>query len=304
MTFTPNPPPPNSGNPATFNEDADAFFGWLAVFVAELIAQGYPNLPALFRINGTALAPALTWDGDSDTGLYRPGVNQLGITAGGTMRALFSATEAQINVPVKGSAVQSDATDATAGRLLKVGAFGLGAPGPRIGNAGATDNSIAPGCYAYEGLNGSSGGPDGQIWGNLIHVRRAPGGGEAQIFIGDGGAFAIFTRSRGTSAWTPWVRLDPVGGSNSNGEFVRFSDGTQICAGRATTLTTGPVTATFPASFTASPHISLTIRSTNPSLLGTHCHGLSATGAAIVAFNGSGGRVAAAVDYLAFGRWL
>ena len=36
MAFTPNPSPPNSGNPATFNGDADAFFGWMAIFVQEL----------------------------------------------------------------------------------------------------------------------------------------------------------------------------------------------------------------------------------------------------------------------------
>lgn len=278
MTFTPNPPPPNSGNPATFNEDADAFFGWLATFAAQLNAQGYPDLPARFRINGTALAPALTWNDDPDTGIFRPGPNQLGIAAGGAMRALFTAAEAQINVPVTGTAVQSSTTDKTAGRLLKVGAFGLGAPGETIGNASVTDNSIAPGCYGYGTSVGSTGGPSGQTWGNLIHARRTTGGGEAQLFIADGSAVAIFARSRGNGAWTPWIRLDPIRGSNSNGEFVRFGDGTQICMISSLDLTyfSNVIlegTWTFPASFAQTPtSILANLIYTPPQPSGAHFH--------------------------------
>lgn len=33
--------------------------------------------------SGTAAAPAITWDGDTDTGLYRIGTNNIGITANG-----------------------------------------------------------------------------------------------------------------------------------------------------------------------------------------------------------------------------
>ncbi|MCE8422204.1 hypothetical protein LZ190_26765, partial [Rhodovulum sulfidophilum] len=56
-----------------------------------------------------------------------------------------------------GSAVQASAADATPGRLLTVGAFGLGAPAPLVGNAGAVDGALAPGFYGYDSAQGSSG---------------------------------------------------------------------------------------------------------------------------------------------------
>lgn len=42
--------------------------------------------------SGTASLPSLTFDADPDTGLYSVGANQLGITVGGTQRALIDST--------------------------------------------------------------------------------------------------------------------------------------------------------------------------------------------------------------------
>ncbi len=42
--------------------------------------------------DGSAAAPALTWDGDNDTGFYRSGNNAIGVTTSGNLRATFDAT--------------------------------------------------------------------------------------------------------------------------------------------------------------------------------------------------------------------
>ena len=192
------------------------------------------------------------------------------------------------------------ATDATAGRLLKVGDFGIGGAAPRIGNASVIDNSIAPGVYYYYAVAGdssySSGGPANAVYGHLLHMRRASGGGEAQIFLsewGGGGAGAIpygtlFTRARGSSDWSAWRKqfdtanlLGTVGlssgiptgavietGTNANGTYTRFADGTQICMVTLDLTATAITTAsgslymmpsntlwTFPASFSAIPSV-------------------------------------------------
>ena len=42
---------------------------------------------------GTAASPSLVFDGDSDTGLFRPGANQLGLSVGGLQDYLLQVTE-------------------------------------------------------------------------------------------------------------------------------------------------------------------------------------------------------------------
>ncbi|MDO8985348.1 pyocin knob domain-containing protein [Cypionkella sp.] len=123
--------------PPEFNALAD-YLGNLA------LATG----PGLF-LDGTAAAPGVSFASDTDTGLFRSGANLLAFSAGGTRRALLSTTAFQIDVPITGTAVQASATDTTAGRLLKVGAFGLGviATAPVLTDFDATDT--ASGTYSY-----------------------------------------------------------------------------------------------------------------------------------------------------------
>ncbi len=98
--FSPPPTPPNSGNPGTFNDDADAFLGWFPAFVAELNAL-LPYLTGAGFGDGTAAAPGLVWKGDPDTGLFRPGSNALGIAAGGILRLTVSALALTSTVPLR-----------------------------------------------------------------------------------------------------------------------------------------------------------------------------------------------------------
>ena len=40
---------------------------------------------------GTAASPSLVFDGDSDTGLFRPGANQLALSVGGSARLTIAS---------------------------------------------------------------------------------------------------------------------------------------------------------------------------------------------------------------------
>lgn len=50
----------------------------------DAIQQGTVDVTRIeLASSGTAAAPAITWDGDTDTGIYRIGANNIGITANG-----------------------------------------------------------------------------------------------------------------------------------------------------------------------------------------------------------------------------
>ncbi|WP_411037305.1 pyocin knob domain-containing protein [Shinella sp. BYT-45] len=92
-----------------------------------------------------------------------------------------------------------------------------------------------------------------------LYVNYSQTNRHTQMFVSYGGdstaaGLRVFIRSYGNSGWTPWCEvihqgtiLRPVGqsggvptggvmqrGSNANGEWVRFADGTQICTGVVT----------------------------------------------------------------------
>ena len=311
MAFTEPTAVPNSGNPATYNSDMDYFAGWWANFAAELNAVGYPDLPVEFRIDGTSTLPAQRWAADPNTGMYRPGADQIAWATGGVKRLHISNTGIEATVPITGAAVQSGPLDDVTGRLLRVGAFGLGGVAPAIANASVTDNSIAPGTYGY--FNSSTGGPSGVTAGILIHTRRAAGGGEGQILIADAPAFGIYARSRTSANWSAWMRLDPHRGSNANGEWIRFGDGTQICRhvlnnvpdpGTASFgwYVSNEVVWNFPAEFIAAPGVDASVRFAGGLDAKARPNGLSS--ASISLLSGAALTGSRVVDVRAEGRWF
>lgn len=59
--------------------------------------------PAIFSL-GSASSPAMTFVGDTNTGIYRVGADELGIAANGALIASFSATQMSVVQPIRGSA--------------------------------------------------------------------------------------------------------------------------------------------------------------------------------------------------------
>lgn len=85
--------------------------------------QAYLDGPLSGRFsNGTAGAPSVSFLSDTDTGLFSKGANRIGFAVGGT-EALEITAGGLLTSP---TAITQSNTDATTGRLLKVGDFGVG----------------------------------------------------------------------------------------------------------------------------------------------------------------------------------
>lgn len=168
------------------------------------------------NVNGLGARAIKRVDGtDPEAGDIRAGIPCEFVLVGSTFY-LISAAPADVV-----GAVQSSATDATAGRLLKLasggnGSFGLGGMTPVIGNASVTDGSIATGFYTYDEALGSSGGPTTNR-GQIIHMRRAAAGGEIQFFLSEAGALECYVRYRVTSTWSSWMPTTPTAISGTTG---------------------------------------------------------------------------------------
>jgi hypothetical protein len=225
----------------------------------EVIADFSGNSKKAEFIDGVEAAPSIKFASDTDTGLYLSAANQIGFTTGGTKRAHVDSTEFQIDVPVTGSALQSSATDVTAGKLLAVGAFGIGTGAETY--TGSIDLiTLATGPY-WVAASATGAKPGGHTFGLLIVSKRENASDRVfQTFISDGNS--VYTRVAVAGTWTVWSKVFhqgsilgavsetsgvPTGavinrGSNANGEYTRFADGTQICTNDNAAITTNPAT--------------------------------------------------------------
>jgi len=93
-------------------------------------------------------------------------------------------------------------------------------------------------------------------------------------------------------------------GSNANGSYVRFADGTQVCWHSVTTSATASVGWTFPAQFTgAAPAIAFMGASAAVPVI-TTLNNLSTVSVELHGWAVSGGRQAASNLVMAIGRWF
>ncbi|MFD0859932.1 DUF2793 domain-containing protein [Roseovarius aquimarinus] len=216
--------------------------------------------------DGSAAAPSLGFLSETGTGLYRSGAKSLGIAIDGQERMRIADGGVRIDGAVIGAAVTQSATDMTAGRLVKTGDFGLG---DAIALTAADNlNMLTVAGLFYNPTSGNCANNNYPIFsaGVLVNQRRT-NTNWAQQFISYGGdstvgAIRQFTRSYGALGWTPWSEVIhqgrlvgpvsqsggmPTGcvierGSNANGSYMRWADGTQICTLRrsvSTAIATG-----------------------------------------------------------------
>ncbi len=187
---------------------------------------------------------------------------------------------------VTGAALQASATDGTAGKLLTTGAFGLGsATAPVLANLDAT--TTLSGLWRTVDVQTTGTWPPVATTTALrlgtLTVTRPDATSLLQSWLQADSA-TEWTRRYLAGSWSAWSRALPVTGtvamsgstptgailqrgSNAQGEFVRFADGTQICT---QVLAIGPcnlavgslfqgastITWTFPAAFVAAPIVS------------------------------------------------
>lgn len=226
------------------------------------------------------------WTGHAEFGLAGDNSLSVKVSADGAawQTALLADPAAgmlSLGLPVTGAAVQSGPADAAAGKLLTTGAFGWGAAAAAIASTDI-DSIPASGVYLIDSaaLAGSASLPAISLAAgdHLVQV-QSDSGAQSQIAISQGaGRLAI--RTRNGAGWHDWREIVTQGsilgsvsqaagiptgavierGSNANGSYVRFADGTQICttanAGAAAcTTANGSVFAssagswTFPAAF-------------------------------------------------------
>lgn len=253
------------------------------------------------------------WSGRAEIGTTGSDALAVKVSADGAAWVTALALDAATGLAT-GAAVTQSATDATPGRLLRVGDFGLGGNLPLRLNIGVTDSSLPTGIHAYDTTAGSSGGPAHVTRGTLIHARRTGGGGETQLMVVEAGngaaaivAGMVLTRSRVAGAWSDW-RWPGIAESatNANGRYIRHQDGTQICWQIVTTLAGGEVAATFPAAFagTADLRTTLGVNSGGVQSLAPRQTGRTLTGMNISCFNTANTRVATAVEAVTIGRWF
>ena len=127
-----------------------------------------------------------------------------------------------------GTAVQQGADDATAGRLMRVGAFGWGQDGaqavPVLADLDA--QGTASGVYAVTATTTGATGP------GTCLILRGGAGELSQILLDTDGQRLAF-RSHAGGAWGDWAALsgdhNTTRDGGPGGSYVRYPDGTQIC---------------------------------------------------------------------------
>lgn len=99
----------------------------------------------------------------------------------------------------------------------------------------------------------------------------------------------------------------PERGSNANGEYVKFADGTQVCTGRSSSSDTADVPWVFPAAFISASQIGLSISAitSNVTPIVSYAQAsLSVTGVDYRAYSPAGSRLLIGVSMTAIGRWF
>ena len=228
---------------------AREWFEAVSAFQAQISGWADGPLSGLFG-NGSAGSPGVSFANQTNMGLYRASSSALAISVGGSERARFTTAGMQVTGQITGNAVTQSATDTTAGRLLKVGDHGLGESGADFGVTSeatgledipatsffmhSTGNAPGDAPFETQGAGIKIGG-DGDswnatFWGSLFSnrwfCRVAPSSGGlsqwAELYH-TGNLVGTVSQSGGVPTGAVIER-----GSNSNGEYVRFADGTQI----------------------------------------------------------------------------
>lgn len=210
-------------------------------------------------------------------------------TTGTLLGPLFTSGSFQTGLTVNGLltglAVTQSQTDTTARRLLKVGDGGLLGAGPLY--TGDVDAITVNGAYRLATGATSTASPVPALGLGMTLIHWNWDGNAANQVLKNPANTRSWLRSRWGGSWGPWRMIFNAGnilgtvsqsggiptgavierGSNANGEFVRYADGTQICTFTAPAIdcnsatgamfqTAAASTWTFPAAFTASPAVS------------------------------------------------
>lgn len=247
----------------------------------------------------------------------------LQVAKGGTGAATQSQAQTNLGlVPI------DSPTDTTPGRLLTPGAGGICGDAITLTSGDNLNDLVVSGLY-FNPTAGNTAGNNYPIAsaGSLLNIRRSAANHTQRysVYPGTGtppaSAVRVFERSRGVDAWSPWVEVYhqgrivgtvsqsggvPTGaiiqhGNNSNGWFVRFADGTQICWHGLSSSDAGAVTWTYPAVFLGAINGLATAASTAARIAVIESLGTSSFTFSV--WNIAGARTIASTRLFAIGRW-
>ena len=220
----------------------------------------------LNKATGTDTASLLFqsgWNGHAEMGLagdtdFTIKVSDDGASWTGAM--VFDATTGTVS----GAAVQSSPTDGTAGRLMSVTAFGLGEGGQPTEIDDVNSADTATGFYMYKSTSVNAASLPGTLSGGkgVLRVERGTSSRLTQTAWRNSGDGGVWWRVKNGTIWDSWHNIfdhanivgtvsqtsgTPTGavierGSNANGEYIRFADGTQMCTNSNAAITTTPAT--------------------------------------------------------------
>ncbi|MFN3825397.1 MAG: DUF2793 domain-containing protein [Pseudorhodobacter sp.] len=265
-------------NKAAASDTASLLFqtGWSGR--AEMGTAGDDGFAIKTSADGAAWTTALV-----ASAVVTPGLPALSAPAG------LSVTGLSVTGLLTGTAVTQHPRDMTAGRLLRTGDGGLLGDAVLLGSSDDLDTLSGNGFYCWTNSNAPLNAPQ-PAFGQLLHVQRS-GASRSQLVLQSAGTQRIWIRGYTGGAWQPWYEVFhsrtvlaavsqaggvPTGGlieagSNANGDYVRFADGTQICT-RAVSVSlaigtgfqggfrSAAQTWTFPAAFSAAPGLQVTPR--------------------------------------------
>lgn len=180
--------------------------------LSALVFSGLTPVPAdaqslVSRIllpDGSAAFPAVTFNADDNTGLWRIGNDVLGFATNGTERLRLTTTGAEITGLLTGTAVTQGANDSTTGRLMKVFDFGIG----NLANTSPISSS-GPLSTFPSGLSRISGGtteqPAGVGTGTVFTACNQSGRMAQQVHSTQDNK--LYIRSSHDSVWTAWAEI-------------------------------------------------------------------------------------------------
>lgn len=197
-----------------------------------------------------------------------PDAKRITFASGDSVQATMGAGGLTLDTPLTGTAVQSSKVDRTQDRLLKMGAFGLGSTVQGLGAGSDYNTSYPKGVSMFIGHPSSASAPaNNPFGGNLgsvgLQIFAASSNRGTQILAQvqkDGALNGRIAIRSYDGTWADWREIytnetvvGPVSqssgipngavierGTNANGSFTRWADGTQMCWNDNAPITTEP----------------------------------------------------------------
>jgi len=221
-------------------------------------------------VNRIRLSPYADATIIADQLLYGSGPGQLSATPlTAFARSLLAAANGSAARTTLELVKQTSTTDATAGRLMGVGAFGLGSTSILLSE---TDNlNSLPDVTAFYNWGNPTPANAPDSFCEMLQISR---NSATAIQIAFNSASRSFIRGKASSTWEAWRPFGSSRAVTSNGSATRFQDGTQICVLSGVTIPFTNVDQLgynwlFPAAFAAPPEfIGLTSVNTGASYVG------------------------------------